>query len=223
MTTSHADTAPQTQRLSALRALARLLPRSRSPPCPSHRRALRRSRRGRHQPAHPARAPVRDRRSAHLGQRGLPLGGLRRARARWARRCSSSCAAPSCLTPAAAVEYSVRQAFYRRLQRLQVAFHDRWQSGQLLSRMMQDIGLIRRWLAFGSILLVINVTHPGPRHGAAVPLALGAGRRLRRLQHPDLGQLPLRAALRRAHPHQPRTRRATSRPRSGRACTASGC
>jgi ATP-binding cassette subfamily B protein len=44
-----------------------------------------------------------------------------------------------------------------RLQRLPVAFHDRWQSGQLLSRMMQDIGLIRRWLAFGLVLLVVNL------------------------------------------------------------------
>lgn len=61
------------------------------------------------------------------------------------------------LSPATGVEYEIRQQFYRRLQRLPVAFHDRWQSGQLLSRMMQDINLIRRWLAFGSILLVVNV------------------------------------------------------------------
>ncbi|MGV9194904.1 ABC transporter ATP-binding protein [Microbacterium sp. MC2] len=61
------------------------------------------------------------------------------------------------LTPATGVEYEIRQRFYRRLQRLPVAFHDRWQSGQLLSRMMQDINLLRRWLAFGSILLVVNV------------------------------------------------------------------
>jgi ATP-binding cassette subfamily B protein len=61
------------------------------------------------------------------------------------------------LTPATGVEYAIRQSFYQRLQRLPVAFHDKWQSGQLLSRMMQDINLIRRWLAFGSILLVVNV------------------------------------------------------------------
>lgn len=61
------------------------------------------------------------------------------------------------LTPATGVEYEIRQQFYRRLQRLPVSFHDRWQSGQLLSRMMQDINLVRRWLAFGSILLVVNV------------------------------------------------------------------
>ena len=61
------------------------------------------------------------------------------------------------LTPAMTVEYNMRMSFYSRLQQLPVSFHDRWGSGQLLSRMMQDIGLIRRWLAFGLILLVVNI------------------------------------------------------------------
>ncbi|MBT9606820.1 ABC transporter ATP-binding protein [Microbacterium sp.] len=61
------------------------------------------------------------------------------------------------LAPATKVEYDLRQSFYSRLQRLPVAFHDRWQSGQLLSRMMQDISMLRRWLAFGLILLIVNV------------------------------------------------------------------
>lgn len=61
------------------------------------------------------------------------------------------------LAPATLVEYDLRQTFYSRLQRLPVAFHDRWQSGQLLSRMMQDISMLRRWLAFGLVLLVVNV------------------------------------------------------------------
>ncbi|WES62725.1 ABC transporter ATP-binding protein [Microbacter sp. GSS18] len=61
------------------------------------------------------------------------------------------------LGPATRVEYEIRQGFYSRLQRLPVAFHDRWQSGQLLSRMMQDISMLRRWMAFGLVLLVVNV------------------------------------------------------------------
>ncbi|MFD5224724.1 ABC transporter ATP-binding protein [Microbacterium sp. NPDC058342] len=61
------------------------------------------------------------------------------------------------LTPATEVEFRMRSELYSRLQSLPVAFHDRWQSGQLLSRMMQDISLIRRWLAFGLILLVVNI------------------------------------------------------------------
>ncbi|MEN2738137.1 ABC transporter ATP-binding protein [Microbacterium sp. X-17] len=61
------------------------------------------------------------------------------------------------LIPSTKIEYALRTQFSERLQRLPVAFHDRWQSGQLLSRMMQDIGLIRRWISFGVILLVVNV------------------------------------------------------------------
>ncbi|AZC13381.1 ABC transporter ATP-binding protein [Microbacterium sp. ABRD28] len=61
------------------------------------------------------------------------------------------------LAPATMVEYELRQTFYSRLQRLPVSFHDRWQSGQLLSRMMQDISTLRRWMAFGLVLLVVNV------------------------------------------------------------------
>ncbi len=61
------------------------------------------------------------------------------------------------LGPATMVEYDLRQSFYSRLQRLPVSFHDKWQSGQLLSRMMQDISMLRRWMAFGLVLLVVNV------------------------------------------------------------------
>lgn len=61
------------------------------------------------------------------------------------------------LGPATRVEFEIRQSFYARLQRLPVSFHDKWQSGQLLSRMMQDISMLRRWMAFGVVLLVVNV------------------------------------------------------------------
>lgn len=61
------------------------------------------------------------------------------------------------LGPATKVEYDLRQSFYSRLQRLPVSFHDKWQSGQLLSRMMQDISMLRRWMAFGIVLLIVNV------------------------------------------------------------------
>ncbi|RLP77334.1 ABC transporter ATP-binding protein [Mycetocola tolaasinivorans] len=61
------------------------------------------------------------------------------------------------LTPGTHVEAAMRNAMYERLQDLPVSFHDRWQSGQLLSRQGTDLGLIRRWLAFGLILLFVNV------------------------------------------------------------------
>ncbi|AZS44744.1 ABC transporter ATP-binding protein [Microbacterium oleivorans] len=85
-----------------------------------------------------------------LGAGAVLLLGLLEALMVWARRWFV-------LAPATAVEYELRTDFYARLQRLPVAFHDRWQSGQLLSRMMQDIGLIRRWMAFGVVLLVVNM------------------------------------------------------------------
>lgn len=85
-----------------------------------------------------------------LGAAAVLALGLLEALMVWARRWFV-------LAPATKVEYELRTDFFARLQRLPVAFHDRWQSGQLLSRMMQDISLIRRWLAFGIVLLVVNM------------------------------------------------------------------
>ncbi|NEE56606.1 ABC transporter ATP-binding protein, partial [Streptomyces sp. SID8455] len=45
---------------------------------------------------------------------------------------------------------------YRHLQRLPVAFHDRWPSGQLLSRGTTDLMLLRMFLAFPLTFLVVN-------------------------------------------------------------------
>ncbi len=61
------------------------------------------------------------------------------------------------LTPGTHVEARMRNGLYAKLQDLPVAFHDRWQSGQLLSRAVSDLNLIRRWLSFGLVLLVVNV------------------------------------------------------------------
>lgn len=60
------------------------------------------------------------------------------------------------LKPGTQVEAKMRNALYNKLQDLPVNFHDRWPSGQLLSRAMSDLNLIRRWLAFGTVLLVVN-------------------------------------------------------------------
>ncbi|AXH37408.1 ABC transporter ATP-binding protein [Humibacter sp. BT305] len=61
------------------------------------------------------------------------------------------------LVPNTRVEARMRNALYAKLQDLPVAFHDRWPSGQLLSRSVSDLNLIRRWLSFGLVLLVVNV------------------------------------------------------------------
>jgi ATP-binding cassette subfamily B protein len=54
------------------------------------------------------------------------------------------------------VETRMRTSFYRHLQSLAVEFHDRWGSGQLLSRAMSDLNFMRRWMAFGAIMLVVT-------------------------------------------------------------------
>ncbi|MFC5928231.1 ABC transporter ATP-binding protein [Cryobacterium melibiosiphilum] len=60
------------------------------------------------------------------------------------------------LTPGTHIEARMRNGLYARLQDLPVTFHDRWPSGQLLSRAVSDLNLIRRWVSFGLVLLVIN-------------------------------------------------------------------
>ncbi|MGJ3560984.1 ABC transporter transmembrane domain-containing protein [Streptomyces sp. INA 01156] len=58
--------------------------------------------------------------------------------------------------PLAGVEAGMRADLYRRLQRLPVAFHDRWPSGQLLSRGTTDLMLLRMFLAFPLTFLLVN-------------------------------------------------------------------
>lgn len=58
--------------------------------------------------------------------------------------------------PLAGVEASMRADLYRHLQRLPVAFHDRWPSGQLLSRGTTDLMLLRMFLAFPLTFLLVN-------------------------------------------------------------------
>ncbi|HEY0638520.1 MAG TPA: ABC transporter ATP-binding protein [Pseudonocardiaceae bacterium] len=58
--------------------------------------------------------------------------------------------------PVTALERNMRADLYDHLQALPVAFHDRWQSGQLLSRATSDLSTIRRFVAFSGIFLVVN-------------------------------------------------------------------
>ncbi|WP_400158415.1 ABC transporter ATP-binding protein [Arthrobacter sp. BPSS-3] len=60
------------------------------------------------------------------------------------------------INPATTVETRMRVSLYDHLQDLAVAFHDRWGSGQLLSRAMTDLNFLRRWMAFGAIMLVVT-------------------------------------------------------------------
>src|SRR4051812_6461637 len=53
------------------------------------------------------------------------------------------------------LEPHMRDDLYAHLQRLDVGFHDRWQSGQLLSRATTDLAIVRRFIGFGAIFFVL--------------------------------------------------------------------
>ena len=55
------------------------------------------------------------------------------------------------------MEKTIRDDMYAHLQRLDPAFHDEWQSGQLLSRATSDLSTIRRFAGFGIVFLFISV------------------------------------------------------------------
>lgn len=60
------------------------------------------------------------------------------------------------LQPGTHIEARMRNGLYDHLQDLPVSFHDKWPSGQLLSRAISDLNLIRRWFSFGLVLFVVN-------------------------------------------------------------------
>ncbi|MEV4807918.1 ABC transporter ATP-binding protein [Nonomuraea sp. NPDC049421] len=59
--------------------------------------------------------------------------------------------------PVLGLETAIRDDLYAHLQRLPMAFHGDWQSGQLLSRATTDLSTLRRFLGFGALFLVMNV------------------------------------------------------------------
>ena len=60
------------------------------------------------------------------------------------------------LGPGVHLEGKMRNAIYVHLQQLPVAFHDKWQSGQLLSRAMGDVSTVRRWISFAFVQLITS-------------------------------------------------------------------
>jgi ATP-binding cassette subfamily B protein len=57
----------------------------------------------------------------------------------------------------AGIEQAIRDDLYQHLQRLDPAFHDEWQSGQLLSRATTDLSSIRRFAGFGLVFIFISI------------------------------------------------------------------
>ena len=91
-------------------------------------------------------------------QRGVVLGallvlglGVLEAFLVWCRRALI-------LTPGTTVERDMRTELFQHLLDLPVEFHDRWSGGQLLSRIMSDLGTIRRWTVFGLVMLLVSAT-----------------------------------------------------------------
>jgi ATP-binding cassette subfamily B protein len=58
---------------------------------------------------------------------------------------------------ALAIETDMRRDFYQHLQRLPVSFHDRWPSGQLLSRVTSDLSTLRRFVGFLAVFFFANL------------------------------------------------------------------
>lgn len=83
---------------------------------------------------------------------GLALGlGVAEAVLFFARRYAMA-------TAALGVETDLRRDLFAHVQRLPVSFHDRWPSGQLLSRLTTDLSTIRRFVGFGFVFLIANST-----------------------------------------------------------------
>jgi ATP-binding cassette subfamily B protein len=70
------------------------------------------------------------------------------------------------------IETGLRDDLYAQLQRLDVGFHDRWQSGQLLSRAMTDLSIMRRFIGFGAIFFVLILVQVAAIFGVLVSLHL---------------------------------------------------
>ena len=83
-----------------------------------------------------------------LGIAAIALGALQ-AGLNFFRRWSVSSATVG-------VEKTMRDDLYHHLQRLEPAFHESWQSGQLLSRAINDLSTIRRFTGFGVVFFITN-------------------------------------------------------------------
>ncbi|KQQ43056.1 ABC transporter ATP-binding protein [Nocardioides sp. Leaf307] len=84
-----------------------------------------------------------------LGLLALGLGVLEAVLVFWRRWVQSNAVL--------GIETAMRHDLYERLQRLPMAFHSRWGSGQLLSRATTDLSAIRRFSGFGVLFLLVNV------------------------------------------------------------------
>lgn len=62
------------------------------------------------------------------------------------------------ITPGGVFERNLRVQLYRHLMTLPPSTEQRWSPGQLLSRSMVDIRRFKRWLTFGAVMIVVNIS-----------------------------------------------------------------
>jgi len=55
------------------------------------------------------------------------------------------------------VEADIRRDLHARLQILPMSFHQRWRSGQLVSRVMNDLATIRALISFAALFMLLNI------------------------------------------------------------------
>ncbi|NUS42578.1 MAG: ABC transporter ATP-binding protein [Mycobacteriaceae bacterium] len=82
---------------------------------------------------------------------GVFLLGSLDAAATWGRRMLVA-------GPGSRIETDMREALYAKLQALSVGVHDTWESGQLISRLVDDLSTLRRFVVFVGPFLFINTT-----------------------------------------------------------------
>ncbi|MFE5479538.1 ABC transporter ATP-binding protein [Nocardia sp. NPDC056541] len=58
--------------------------------------------------------------------------------------------------PSTMFEITMRAKLFTQLQALSIGRHDGWQSGQLLSRAIDDLSVLRRFVAFAGPFLIVN-------------------------------------------------------------------
>ena len=61
-------------------------------------------------------------------------------------------------SPGTTAEREMRTDLFDHLLDLPGTFHDRWSGGQLLSRSMSDLSMLRRWMVFGLVALLVSAT-----------------------------------------------------------------
>ncbi len=61
------------------------------------------------------------------------------------------------IPPSSDAETAMRTRLFDRLTDLPTAFHSAWGAGQLQSRAIADLNLLRRWFAFGALMLITSI------------------------------------------------------------------